>query len=99
MIEVVGLKVGTVSFYLGEGGLGENVSSHVLDHGTGDFVNEADIPVFAGNDARDNFAPGDLGIDNGFTATPAIIDHHNEVLHAVPATENRTPTLFLKTRT
>jgi hypothetical protein len=49
-------------------------------------VNEADVAVFAGNHARDDFTPGDLGIDNGLAAAPAIIDHHDEILHGVPAT-------------
>jgi hypothetical protein len=44
-------------------------------------VNEADIFVFARGDAGDHFAAGDLGIDNGLASAPAIIDHHDEVLH------------------
>src|SRR5712672_116678 len=46
-----------------------------------DFWNEADVLVFAGGNARDDFAPGNLGIDNGLTPAPSIVDHHNEILH------------------
>jgi hypothetical protein len=44
-------------------------------------VNEADVLVFAGSHARDNFSPGDFRIDNGLAPAPSIIDHHNEILH------------------
>ena len=50
--------------------------------GIGDLVDEADVPVFAGRDARDDLAAGDLGIDDGLASAPAIIDHHDEILHA-----------------
>jgi hypothetical protein len=45
-------------------------------------MNEADVLVFTGDDARDDFAPGDFGIDDGFASPSAIIDHHDKILHA-----------------
>ena len=35
--------------------------------------------------AGDDFAPGDLGIDDGLAAASSIIDHDNEILHQAPA--------------
>jgi hypothetical protein len=44
-------------------------------------MNEADVLVFAGGNARDDLAPGNLGIDNGLAPAPSIVYHHNEILH------------------
>jgi hypothetical protein len=46
-------------------------------------MNEADVPVFAGNHARDDFAPGDLGVDDSLAPAPSVIDHHDKILHGV----------------
>jgi hypothetical protein len=43
-------------------------------------MNEADVPVFAGGNARDHLAPGNLGIYHGLAPAPSIIDHHDEIL-------------------
>ena len=51
----------------------------------GDLVNEADIVVFAGRHARDDLAPGHFRIDDGLAPAPSIIDHHDEILHALVA--------------
>jgi len=56
VIEMPGLQIGLVRVDLGEGGLSENIGRDILDNGAGDFVNEADIPVFTGNDARNDLA-------------------------------------------
>ena len=32
-------------------------------------------------DAGDDLAPRDFGIDDGFAAAPAVVDHYNEILH------------------
>jgi hypothetical protein len=45
-------------------------------------VNEADIGVFAGRDARDDLAASDFGVDDGLAAAPSVIDHDDEILHA-----------------
>jgi len=45
-------------------------------------MDEADIGVFAGRNARDDFAAGDFGVDDGLAAAPSIIDHDDEILHA-----------------
>jgi len=46
-------------------------------------MNEADILVFAGDHARDDFAPGDLGIDDSLAPAPSVIDHHDKIPHGV----------------
>src|SRR5580704_2408817 len=81
-IETVRLQIGFSVRDVGQGGFRQDLGGDVVDAGVGYFVNEADIAVFAGGDARDDFAPGDLRIDDGFAAAPAIIDHHDKILHA-----------------
>src|SRR5258708_27453957 len=81
MIETAGLQIGARDRDFGNGGLRQNLGGDIVDRGVGDFMNEADVLVFAGDDARDDFAPGDLGIDNGLAPAPSIVDHHNEILH------------------
>src|SRR5260370_172324 len=49
----------------------------------GELVNEADVVVSAGGNTRDDLAPGYLGIDDGLAPAPAVIYHHNEILHGV----------------
>src|SRR5713226_2329879 len=81
MIETAGLQIGARDRYFGNGGLRQNLGGNIVDRGVDDFMNEADVLVFAGGNARDDFAPGDLGIDNGLAPAPSIVDHHNEILH------------------
>src|SRR5882757_6198019 len=80
MIEIGGLQVGTRGRDFRKRCLRQNLGGDVIDRGVGDLVNEADIPVFSGNHARDDLAPGDLGIDDGLAPAPSIIDHHDEIL-------------------
>src|SRR5271154_4682537 len=81
MVETVGLQVGTSDRDFGSGGLGQNLGGDVVNRGIGDFVNKADVPVFAGGNARNDLAPGDLGVDHGLAPAPSIVDHHDEILH------------------
>ena len=82
MIEAAGLQVGAGDRDFRQGGLRQDLGGDIVDGGIGDFVDETDIPVFAGRHARDDLAPGDLGIDDSLASAPAIIDHHDEILHA-----------------
>src|ERR1700742_1699693 len=82
VIETVGLRVDIFDCDFGEGGFGQNLLGHVLDRAVDDFVNEADVAVFARGDPRDHLAPGHLGIDYGLAPTAAVIDHDDEILHA-----------------
>ena len=52
MIEAVRLQIGVCRGDFGKGGLCQDIGGDVLDRGIGDLVNEADIAVFAGGDAR-----------------------------------------------
>jgi hypothetical protein len=81
MIEMAGLQIGPWHRNFEKCCLGQDFGGNVFDRGIGDFVNEADVLVFAGHDAGDDFPPGDLGIDNGLAPAPPIIDHHDEILH------------------
>ena len=81
MIEPVGLQVGAGRLDFGNGRLRQNLCGDILDRGIRDLVDEADVPVFAGRDAGDHLPPRDLGIDDGLAPAPAVIDHHDEILH------------------
>lgn len=59
VIEVAGLQVGAGHGDLGQGGLAEDIGGDVLDRCVHDFVNEADIPVFARRDSGDDLASSD----------------------------------------
>ena len=85
VIESIRLQIGVGASDIGEGGFGQD-----LGGGIGDLVNEADIAVFAGRDARDDFAPGHFGIDDGLATAPSIIDQS-------PASGDGSP-IFLKIR-
>jgi hypothetical protein len=52
-IEAAGLKIGFRCRNLGKCSLGQDISGDIVDCGIGDFVDEADVLVFAGNNARD----------------------------------------------
>jgi hypothetical protein len=82
VVEIVSLPAGFGLIDGGEGGLAQNVGGDILDQGIRDFVDEADILVFAGRHARNHLAPCDLGIDHGLAAAPSIVDHHEEILQS-----------------
>jgi hypothetical protein len=63
--------------------MGISGSAASVDRRPYDFVNEADVLVFAGHYARNDLAPGDLGIDDGLAPAPPVVDHHDEILHGV----------------
>src|SRR5436190_3166486 len=81
VIEMAGLQTGACRADVGKGSLAENIGGDILDGGIGDLMDETDVLVLARRYPRDDFAPGDFRIDNGFAAAPAIIDHHHEILH------------------
>jgi hypothetical protein len=81
MIEMAGLQLGAADRDLGKGGFRENIFRDIVDRNIRDFMNEADIFVFAGDHARDDFAPGNLWIDDGFAPAPSVIDHHDKIVH------------------
>src|ERR1700682_2348163 len=80
MIETGGLQIGPGDPDFGSGGLRQNLGRDIVDRRVRDFMNEADVLVFAGGNARDDFAPGDLGLDDGLAPAPPIVDHHDEIL-------------------
>jgi hypothetical protein len=63
-------------------------------------MDEADVPVFTRGDPGDDLAPCDFGIDDGLATAAAVVDHHDEILHAGDLTSSRasesTAALFLK---
>src|SRR5687768_17186466 len=82
VVELVGLQIDACRGNIGKRGFVQNVGGDVLDGGIDDFMDEADVPVFTRRNPRDDLAPGNFRIDNGFTAATAVIDHHDEILHA-----------------
>src|SRR6202451_1852193 len=101
MVEAAGLQIGAGSGNFRQRRLRQDFGRDVPARGIGDFVDEADVPVLAGGDARDHLAPGDLGIDDGLASAPAVVDHHDEILHMAPALSPRSrrlemPALFPK---
>jgi hypothetical protein len=52
MIKPACLQIGVRRGDFGKGGFCQDIGGDVLDCGIGDLVNEADIAVFAGGDAR-----------------------------------------------
>ena len=46
-----------------------------------DFMDEADVLVFARSDPGDDLTPCDFRIHDGLAAAAAVIDHHDKVLH------------------
>jgi hypothetical protein len=70
MIEPAGLQIGAgggafAQRDFAERGLRQNFGGDIVDRGIGDFMNEADVLVLARRHARDDFAPCDLGVDDG----------------------------------
>ena len=82
VIEAIGLQVGAGETNVREGGFAQHVGGDILYRTIGDFMDEADIPVFARRHPGDDFAPCDFRIDDGLTAAAAVVDHHDEILHA-----------------
>ena len=81
MIEMAGLQVGARDRDFRERCFSQNLGGDIVDRRIGDLMNEADVLVFAGRNARDDFAPGDFGIDDGLAPAPTVVDHHDEILH------------------
>jgi len=82
MIEGIGLQIHAGQADLGQGGLGQDVVRDILYRGLGDFVDRTDVCVFPRCNPGDDLAPCHLGIDDRLTAAAAILDHHDEILHA-----------------
>ena len=82
VVETAGLQIGTGRPDLGQGRLAENLRSDVLDRAVRDFMDKADVPVFARGDPGDDLAPCDFRVDDGLAAAAAVVDHDDEVLHA-----------------
>ena len=104
VVESAGLQIGARQADFGNGGLRQNLGGDILNRGIGDFMNEADVPVFAGGNTGDYFAPGDFGIDHGLAPAPAIVDHYHEILQCYDPFRQRIDDpggegLFLKIRT
>src|ERR1700687_5608353 len=70
MIEMAGLQVGARDRDFRERCLRQNLGGDIVDRRIGDLMNEANVFVFAGRNARDDFAPGDFGIDDGLAPAP-----------------------------
>jgi hypothetical protein len=60
----------------------KNVGGDIFHRAIHDFMDEADILVFAGRHARNYFAFRKLGIHHSLAAAPPVVDHHDEILHA-----------------
>ena len=82
VIEMAGLQIGARHRDLGNGGLRQNLRGHIVDRTIGDLVNEADVPVFAGRDARDDFPPRHFRIDDGLAPAASVVDHDNKILQS-----------------
>src|ERR1700682_6308900 len=99
MIETVSLQIGPGDRDFGKCCLRQNLGGNIVDRSIGDFMNEADVLVLAGRDTRDDFAPGNFGIDNGLAPAPSIVDHDHEILHkATLLSLDSQSLLFLKNR-
>ena len=70
VIEIAGLQVGLGRGDVGKGGLGQNVGGDIFHRAIHDFVDEADILVFAGRHARNHFALRDLGMGSTTASRP-----------------------------
>src|SRR5688572_11281398 len=79
---MAGLQVGACRAEVRQGRLAENIGGDVLDRAIRDLMDEADIPVFTRRDPGDDLAPCDFRVDDGLATAAAVIDHHDEILHA-----------------
>src|SRR6187399_2875053 len=86
---MAGLQVGACRADVGQGRFAENLGGDVLDRAICDFVDEADIPVLTRRDPGDDLAPCDFRIDDGLATAAAVVDHHDEILHACDLTSFR----------
>src|SRR4051812_40868400 len=91
MVEPMGLQIELAGLNVRYCGFGEDIRRDVLDRSVIDLVNEADVVVFPGGHARDHVAPCHLGINHGLAPSPAIVDHHDKILHA--ETNRRHPSM------
>src|SRR6188472_3595730 len=89
VIEMAGLQIGARRADLGQGRLGENLGSDILDGAVHDFMDEADIAVFTRRDPRDDLAPCDFRIDDSLAAAAAVVNHYDKILHAGDLTSSR----------
>jgi hypothetical protein len=80
VIEAAGLQIGAGRPDFGKGCLGQDLGGNVVDRAIGDFMDEADVLVFAGHDTRDDLPPRDFWIDDGLATAPSVVDHHDEIL-------------------
>jgi hypothetical protein len=71
MVEAGVLHIDAGGFDLGEGGLRQDLLGDVVDRAVHDFVDEADVLVYAGRDAGDDLAAGDFRVDDRLAAAPA----------------------------
>src|SRR5438045_5613999 len=88
---MAGLQVGACRADVGQGRFAENLGGDVLDRAIRDLMDEADIAVFTRRDPGDDLAPCDFRIDDGLATAAAVVDHHNEILHAGDLTSSRAP--------
>ena len=70
VIEATGLQIGPGRPDFGKGCLGQDLGGNVVDRAIGDFMDEADILVFAGRQARNHFALRDLGMGSTTASRP-----------------------------
>jgi hypothetical protein len=103
MIDFCGLQICFSHADIGNRSLGNDIGRDVVNAAIFDFVNEADIPVFAGRYTRDYFPPGYLRIDDRFASASSVVNHHDEILHvSIPRRARATGWLghviFLKIR-
>jgi hypothetical protein len=81
VIEMAGLQVGSRRADIRHRSLDHDVGGDIFDRRIRDFMDEADILLFAGSDPGDDLTPCDFRIHDGLAAAAAVIDHHDKVLH------------------
>ena len=79
----VGVGGPGVAALLGLSAYSSGIGGDIVDRAIGDFMDEADVLVFAGHDARDDLPPRNFRIDDSLAAAPSVIDHHDEILQGV----------------
>ena len=82
VIEMAGLQIAARRADLRQGRLAEDLGGDVLDRAIRDFMDEADIAVFTRRDPGDDLASCDFRVDDGLATAAAVVDHHDEILHA-----------------
>src|SRR4030081_1198391 len=81
MIKAVGLQISAGCRNFGKGCLRQNLGGDVIDRTVGNLVDEADILVFAGRNPRNDFTPGDFGLDDRLAPASPVVGHHDKILH------------------